>query len=319
MKIFQSAFAEQMEKFIVYKEAHGHKRKSYETELSLFDEYCIATHPNTVYLSKECVMGFAKIMQNETRSRFNRRMRVLKQFGEFMALVSPPAYVLPPKFITEKSSFTPYLFTDDELKRLFRASDRLNPSSQNPFRAAVFPVLFRLIYTCGLRPGEGRLLKKHNVNLKTGEILIEASKQHKDRIVVMSEDMLSLYMDYLKKRDVLFPHSEYVFPDPNGQPYKSNQLLKIFKRCFKNSNPELSQEQLPSVRVYDLRHRFATATIHKWMSEGKDVAAMLPYLRTYMGHENFNETLYYIHLLPENLAKVVQTSSLTEVIPEVSL
>ncbi len=28
---------------------------------------------------------------------------------------------------------------------------------------------------------------------------------------------------------------------------------------------------------------------------------MLPYLRAYMGHEEFRDTLYYVHILPENL------------------
>ena len=28
---------------------------------------------------------------------------------------------------------------------------------------------------------------------------------------------------------------------------------------------------------------------------------MLPYLRAYMGHEDFRDTLYYVHILPENL------------------
>ena len=30
-------------------------------------------------------------------------------------------------------------------------------------------------------------------------------------------------------------------------------------------------------------------------------AAMLPYLRAYMGHEKFSDTAYYIHILPERL------------------
>jgi len=34
------------------------------------------------------------------------------------------------------------------------------------------------------------------------------------------------------------------------------------------------------------------------MRQGKDVAAMLPYLARYMGHASFDSTYYYIHTSP---------------------
>lgn len=133
----------------------------------------------------------------------------------------------------------------------------------------------------------------------------------------MSDDMLSLCRKYNRQRNILFPDSEYFFPDPQGQPYSNQWLLKIFKHCWRNANPDIPLQQLPNVRVYDLRHRFATAILHRWQDEDRDIAAMLPYLRTYMGHEHFNETLYYIHLLPENLAAAMKKDSLVDIIPEV--
>ena len=39
----------------------------------------------------------------------------------------------------------------------------------------------------------------------------------------------------------------------------------------------------------------------RWIDEGRDVMALMPYLSTYMGHVSLQETLYYIHLLPERL------------------
>ena len=43
--------------------------------------------------------------------------------------------------------------------------------------------------------------------------------------------------------------------------------------------------------------------IRRWLDEGKDLYAMLPYLRAYMGHEKFEDTAYYIHILPDRLLK----------------
>ena len=49
--------------------------------------------------------------------------------------------------------------------------------------------MFRLIYTCGLRPMEARTLKREHIYENTGEIFIENSKDNRDRIVIMSDDM----------------------------------------------------------------------------------------------------------------------------------
>ena len=47
--------------------------------------------------------------------------------------------------------------------------------------------------------------------------------------------------------------------------------------------------------------------------------AMLPYLSAYMGHSNFSDTAYYIHLMPENLlaSAAVDWEKLDALIPEV--
>ena len=83
----------------------------------------------------------------------------------------------------------------------------------------------------------------------------------------------------------------------------------------------IDKELLPSVRIYDLRHRFASARLNQWLDNGEDLFSKLPYLRTYMGHTNLSSTVYYIHLLPENLVKSagIDWNFLRQMIPEVEL
>ena len=45
---------------------------------------------------------------------------------------------------------------------------------------------------------------RESVNLKTGEILITETKGHKERIVVMSNDMTGLAASYARLRDAAF-------------------------------------------------------------------------------------------------------------------
>lgn len=55
-------------------------------------------------------------------------------------------------------------------------------------------------------------------------------------------------------------------------------------------------------RPYDLRHAFATRNLIRWMDNGMDINNLIPYLSTYMGHSELNNTFYYIHLLPERIS-----------------
>jgi len=78
-------------------------------------------------------------------------------------------------------------------------------------------------------------------------------------------------------------------------------------------------ENTARVRVYDLRHRYATTIMMKWLENGEDLYTCLPYLSAYMGHANFSDTAYYIHLLPEKLVRSesIDWERFSHLVPEV--
>ena len=165
------------------------------------------------------------------------------------------------------------------------------------------------------------MLKRESVNLATGEILITETKGHKERIAVMSDDMTELAASYARLRDAAYPDSPYFFPDRNGNSYSSPWMQNKFKAFFAAANPGVDPDMLPPVRIYDLRHRFASAALGRWLDNGENLFNRLPYLRAYMGHKELSATVYYIHLLPENLVKSagIDWDSLRRMIPEVEL
>lgn len=197
----------------------------------------------------------------------------------------------------------------------------LEPNKREPFIAEIAPVMYRLIYTCGLRPNEGRTLEYANVNLDIGELLITNTKRAKDRIVVMSDDMLNLCRTYDKTRNVFGGNSLYLFPSKDGEAFSSRQLASTFVKAWSRAVSSPNNPAPRSVCVYDLRHQFASACLNLWLDEGRDLMAMLPYLRTYMGHGSLTETAYYIHILPENLVKTssIDLVAFNSLLPEVSV
>lgn len=136
----------------------------------------------------------------------------------------------------------------------------------------------------------------------------------------MSQDVLALMKKYAMKAALVGRNgSEYFFATPGSNSYSCDWGLQILKTCFQKANPKIPRNELPRIRTYDLRHRFASATLCRWLDENKNLYNMLPYLRTYMGHSELSHTAYYIHVLPENLlrAKGIDWSAINEAIPEV--
>ena len=89
----------------------------------------------------------------------------------------------------------------------------------------------------------------------------------------------------------------------DGAPLSRWYVNSAVKECWIVANPGIDPKELPRVRAYDLRHRFASAVLQGWIDEGKNLYVMLPYLMAYMGHQSFSDTVYYIHLLPDRLMK----------------
>jgi integrase len=97
----------------------------------------------------------------------------------------------------------------------------------------------------------------------------------------------------------------------------------IFQRIWDQAGlPRPVGGQQP--KPYDFRHHFAYAyayayaNVERWMAQGKDVMAMLPYLARYMGHASIESTFYYIHTSPEFLHAYAHLTAVSQsLLPEV--
>lgn len=318
--IFSSNFSSSLKSMIEYKKTIGYSENTYLPYCKNFDRYCLKNYPKDEYLTKDIVLDWISASECKSDCIIQARAGFIRGFGKYLSNIGINAYVLSNKFNGMKQKFRPYIFTEDELSSLFKTIDK-SKNSRNSFQGLVFSTIFRLIYTCGLRPREARLLKRTTINLKTGEILITQTKNHKERIVVMSDDMLSLAKKYSYLRDLAYQNCEWFFPLSHDNPYSEALLQRWFKKFFIDSKSQIDPDILPIVRVYDLRHRFASAVLSKWLSEKVDLNSKLPYLSTYMGHSSLSATAYYIRILPENLMKSsgIDWNYMQKILPEVTL
>lgn len=241
----------------------------------------------------------------------------IREFTRYLANRGIDCYVPSLKMARQPTPAPPYFFTEKEISLFFAAADSFVKNPNFPGREIIIPSIFRLMYCCGIRCKEARMLLRSNVSLSEGYVDILQSKGHKDRRLYISEELCT----YLKKYDlqiaVYYPDREYFFPGMNGRPHLSEGFVcGNFRRCWDKAFPDFNGSLYP--RAYDFRHHFAWANINRWAVNGLEVNAMLPYLMKYMGHATINQTLYYFHFVPDFYPtyKAMTTDS-DDIIPEV--
>lgn len=291
-----------------------------ELALRQFDRFCVEKFPRETTITKEMGLDWATMRSTESGSSPAKRMAPVRELAKYMIRRGLTAYVIPADFVKQSSArYAPHIFTDNELRRIFDAADRLQPpKKQDALQAYVTPVLFRLLYCCGLRPQEGRLMKRCDIDLESGILKIPESKKHKDRFVMLSDSMLALCRRYYKIIQPLTPGNEYFFPSGRHLPvHCSNWLVDAFWDCWELA--ELGDYTGNRPRPYDFRHTFATKRLYLWLKEGRNLESCLPYLSAYMGHAHLSQTAYYIHLVPEFFPQMAQLdlSRFSDLLPEV--
>lgn len=297
---YKSCFADDIRTYISLRCSLGYSRSTYEKTLCQFDRFCREHYPDEKAITQKVAEHWCCLREGkEHENGLHRRILIVRNFARYLNAIGRQAYVIPDTITGKDVIFVPYIFTDEEIRLFFEAADTLpvNPRARN--RELILPVIFRMLFCCGLRPQEVLRIRHRHVDLMAGTVYIEDSKIHKDRIVAMSDELTGLCARYESLMQLRLPDREYFFGHPKGGRYSIQWLQQQSRRCWKETGISFRQGKFP--RNYEWRHNFATRVIMGWFDQKEDVCALLPYLSSYMGHSNFRDTLYYVHLIPEKL------------------
>lgn len=291
-----SVFASDLKDFVALKRAAGYRYESAEYALSRFDRYA-CEHAEDGRFSRELILGWAQAT-NETPASQKVRISPVREFGRYLQSIGiSEAFVLPTGLHRKIARYVPHFFTKEEILSFFRACDGLKPNGSFPTRHWVLPVLFRLLYCCGLRTCEARTLRVEHVDLCLGQIDIIASKQEQSRRIPVSSDLLELFQTYNTRISTVYQDRIFFFPTAPSRCYAQSSLGTAFRKIW---NTAVSGGGYGNkARAYDFRHHFALTNLNRWVAAGADLNSMLPYLSRYMGHACLQSTDYYLHLVPE--------------------
>jgi integrase len=290
---FTSAFAAQLEEYLAFKQSMGCSGVSRIWYLRRFDAYC-AQHDRRVF-DRDTVEGWVS-EQIDRSGRYRSWMSYIRDFGRWLqAQGDTKAYVLSDRWKAPFVPAHPYLLSADEIDRFFAAAAHLESQSPWRWQATAF---FTLMHSCGLRTGEARVLLTDQVDLRAGRLDIVWSKGNRSRRLPMTGEVVEVLTACDKASCQQFPARRAFFVSAAGNPVSAAAVGVVFHRIWEQAGlPRPADGSNP--RPYDLRHHFAYANIERWMAEGQDVTAMLPYLSRYMGHATFASTFYYVHTSPD--------------------
>ena len=320
MSQLRSNFSNLIEQFIEYRKVSGSWNEiNYGVNIRLFDHFCADNYPASMVLTQVMVDAWCAKRTTETNCSHGTRTQVIRTFINHLRNRNLTDVLPPVKLKPEPSTYIPYAFEEEELKRFFRSCDSIKPYQgrrASVIRKFTIPVFFRLLYSTGMRTTEARLLKRDNVDLVRGIINIQKSKGYDQHYIVMHDTMTNLMREYDRAITKLQPFREYFFQSDYKDTHYSNFWVSDNFRTLWNE----ANDAATSPVAYDIRHHYAIENINSWIDDGFEFNDKLQYLSKSMGHSSIEATRYYYSIVPR-LADTLRDkteSGFNAIVPEVS-
>lgn len=175
----------------------------------------------------------------------------------------------------KKPNSLPNILTVEEVRKI------INSITNIKHRAII-----STIYSCGLRISEAVNLKINDIDSSAMTVKIVNAKGKNDRIVMLSEKLLSLLREYFKE----YKPKVYLFEGQKGEKYSSRSIQQIFNNAVKKVGIK------KKVTVHSLRHSFASHLL----DNGTDIR----FIQELLGHKQLSTTQIYTHINPVSVKKI---------------
>jgi len=294
--------SELVDTLVAARRAGGFRYEHQARVLAQFVEHCRREGYADGSIIQEAVEGFL-YGRHLKASTIRREEIILRDLAEHARQFGWPAWA-PPTLTRVKTRHRPppYVFSDEEICRLFHAIDT-QPLSEMSNRALVDPPLFRVLYATGLRISEALNLQLRDLDAARATLGVRDSKNRESRIVPVTRRLADTLESYIA---AAHPHPEpahHLFH--TGDPAKPADKSTIYNRLRRYlADADIPHFSPSGPHIHSLRHGFAVQNLRRWAADGSDLAVMLPYLSAYMGHADLRGTQYYLQLTADAYPEV---------------
>lgn len=294
--------SEHLTDFLAEKRAVGIKYTAEAVYLRQIDRLTISLDTPKDMIPRKLIEEWGIKKESEAYKTWQYRQTVMRQLTKYFINHGLDTYLTTIEIPDKDHGFVPYIFNENEIASIFNAVDSLKSHIWSPQRKEVMALLFRILYSCGLRLGEALSLKISDVDLDNGVFTVVNGKNHKDRYVPISPELQKRCNDFVTQfhkdsslEQVFLPAPDGGFYSKGSTQYAWQQILRLAAISKTDDGP----------RIHDLRHTFAVCCLKNWIKQDKDLNAMLPVLSAYLGHKRLSATSRYLRLTADVFPEVV--------------
>ena len=292
----KSVFKDELNYFIKYKRSLGHAYKNEINILKHLDMNLCSLKLKSKVITKD-TYKIITARNGMSDNNYARHYNLITEFCKYLISSGYKKIYYENKVFHYLNNYKPVIFNDYEIQKLFDTMDEYASSSSDKFYRLYFSysILFRLIYSCGLRASEVLQLKVEDINFDENTVSIIDSKNHISRVVVFSDSMKKCLITYINKfniENILFPNKKDEYICYHSLMYYYNKILEI---------AELNSD----ATIHCLRHIFVNKAFNQMLDKGYDENVIILYLHKYLGHKSIHETEYYLHFTDYNKNKLI--------------
>jgi integrase/recombinase XerD len=288
--------------YVAFRKSMG---EGFESAESLLKTFCrrMGEETDVMDVKAERVQAFLAGIGPLTRywHRKYDLLRGLYRYAISRGLVATSP--LPATVPKPPERFVPYIYTREELSRLFNSTGAYRKDHRK-LEAHTLRAILLLLYGAGLRVSEAVALTLGDVDLPGAVMTIRETKFNKTRLVPLGPELNQVLAQYATRRNEAGhaqSKSAPFFVLRRGGRVPVHLVQQIFRRLREYAGVSRADGARYQPRLHDLRHSFAVHRLTSWYQEGADVQKLLPRLATYLGHVNLAATQIYLTMTPELL------------------
>ena len=301
MLAFHSIFKDELGEHLALKQKTTTKESCKQTRRILhdFDRHLVQSGLSEKVVSETTVNGWIRTLSAKNAKRtVSDKVSCVRKFLEYLGYCGFPAFIpISPKY---GNDYVPYIFSDEDVVEIFKAADNPDIRKEHPgacHTRYAFPMLLRLLYSCGLRLGETLALRMRDINFADGTLRIIHAKNNKQRIVPMQKELTEMLRRYCAAMRIIGKPEAFLFPeDKPQQPLTQGAVRYVFKKTLIKSGVYIPPET-PNKRnqcLHCFRHLFAIKSFAQAESAGRAVHESVPFLSVYLGHFDMDGTEKYL-------------------------
>lgn len=305
--VYTGVFKDIFEGYIAYKTSLGFNIEYREQrQLLKLNQHLNGYGTDSVIITEQMANDYIMTASGLSTSSIHSYEGRIRQFALYTRNLGYKDIYVPPEHHTRVTTdFVPYIFSHEEMKAIFKATNELEVFPAYPNSRIFHQTIIRLLYGTGMRISEVLNLKVEDVDLTNNHLIVYESKGNVSRIIPF--DVSVGY--WLKKyHSVAFTSKDtYFFESRRGGSCNRCAVKNYFENriLVKAGIPRRPDNRGP--RLHDLRHTYACHALDKMIKSGMDPFCALPYLSMYLGHKGIESTEKYLRLTAERFGEITDS------------